>query len=303
MAVISQAVLDALRTTIVTKFEQAYKTAPIFWDKIAMREASASKSNTYGWPDVLPKMREWLGSRAYHDVKERQITINNKDFELSFEIDANDIEDDNLGIRAKNIAMQGRAAAKHWDYLLRDLIEAADATTGFDGQFFFDTDHPIDINNPGLGTQSNRFTSSALSSANFNTVLTAMQEMKGADNEPIGAFQDLSQVILMVPPQLRKTAREIVKVETISAGGENPQAGDAQILVVPELTSSTKWFLIDASMDIMPFGIQVRKEPEVTQLTSATNDVVFDQRKFRYGVHARGDAFLGLYFLAAQADE
>ena len=54
----------------------------------------------------------------------------------------------------------GDRAATHYDVLLAALLKAGTTTLGFDGQNFFDTDHPIDAiagtGSHGSGSASTR---------------------------------------------------------------------------------------------------------------------------------------------------
>ncbi|MBF5759386.1 head protein, partial [Escherichia coli] len=104
---------------------------------------STSKSNTYGWLGQFPQFREWIGSRVIEKMKAYGYAIVNKTFEGTVAINRDDFEDDNLGIYSPLFQEMGRAAAAQPDELvfaaLRDGINAA----CYDGQNFFDTEHPV----------------------------------------------------------------------------------------------------------------------------------------------------------------
>lgn len=297
--IINNTTLESLRTTLSLAFQKGYDQAPTFADKIARQVGSNTKISTYSWMDMLPKMREWVGPRQYNNLIERAQQVTNKDYESSVEVSRNDIEDDNLGNYGIRTSLLGRSARKHKDYLLRDVIVAATSTVCFDGQFFFDTDHPVDMENSGAGTQSNKF-SLALTADNINTNLAAMKRMLAKDGEPIGAFQGgKEQTLLIVPPELEKTADEAVSLRTTSGGGDNPLYNKMTVVSVPELTDTTRWYMFDMSFPgLSPFMIQERQAVRFAQQTSDTDDVVFTSNKFRYGLHWRGNAFGGLYWLA-----
>ncbi len=54
-----------------------------------------------------------------------------------------DVEDDKLGLYSARFEMLGQAAGSHPDEVLFELINAAFSTDCYDGQYFFDTDHPV----------------------------------------------------------------------------------------------------------------------------------------------------------------
>ena len=61
--------------------------------------------------------------------------------------------------------------------------------------------------------------------------------------------------------------------------------------------SGAYWYLVDASRPIKPFIFQKRREYAVTRMNTATDEAVFAQRLFRYGVDVRCNAGVGLWQL------
>lgn len=61
--------------------------------------------------------------------------------------------------------------------------------------------------------------------------------------------------------------------------------------------SGDYWFLVDAARPIKPFIFQKRREYAVTRMNTATDEAVFSQRLFRYGVDVRCNAGVGLWQL------
>lgn len=142
--IVTAAQLAALQTGFKKNFQDAFNaTRPDSdFQKIATVIKSTSKSETYGWLGKFPKMREWVGDRVIKDMEAHGYSIVNKDFEATVGVDRNDIEDDNLGIYAPLFQEMGMSAAQQPDDLSFGLLGAGTSTTCFDGQYFFDTDHP-----------------------------------------------------------------------------------------------------------------------------------------------------------------
>ena len=111
--------------------------------RIATTITSTTGKNEYGWLGKFPKMREWLGDRVINKAMGSSYAIANKDWELTIEVDRNDIEDDNIGIYTPLFTEMGMATAAHPDELVFGLLSSGDSTVCYDGQFFFDTDHPV----------------------------------------------------------------------------------------------------------------------------------------------------------------
>lgn len=152
MAVISAPVLSALRTAYSDVFQKAYTRAPSHWDKVATRVNSTSASNTYGWLGQFPRLREWVGARAFRDMKEFGYTIPNRKFEASVEISRVDFEDDNLGVYNPLFQEMGYAAAVHPDEIVFGLLRDGETNPCADGKPFFSADHPVYPNVDGTGT-------------------------------------------------------------------------------------------------------------------------------------------------------
>lgn len=133
--------------TLGTGFNGAYKRglgqAASMLSVIATTINSTSSQNEYGWLGKMKGMREWLGDRVVNSIATHGYTIKNKDWEDTVEVDRNDIEDDNIGIYSPLFEEMGRAAGAHPDELAWSLLAAGFATACYDGQNFFDTDHPV----------------------------------------------------------------------------------------------------------------------------------------------------------------
>lgn len=154
MAIITQALLNALRAGFRADFEAGKSMAPSVYTQIASVIPSTTESNTYGWLGDFPNMREWIGDRVLKDMKEQAYAISNKLWESTVAVQRTKIEDDNLGLYKPLMQEAGRVASEHPDKLVFNLIKAGGATLCYDGQFFFDTDHPVYANVDGTGTVS-----------------------------------------------------------------------------------------------------------------------------------------------------
>ncbi len=148
--IINQSALTGIYRAFSTIFNQALEAVSPMWPTIAMQVPSTGRSVDYKWLGNFPMMREWLGDRVIKDLSAYHYEITNKDYESTIEVDRNDIEDDQIGVYTPMIQGLAQAAKEHPDYLVFALLAAGFTTTCFDGQYFFDTDHPV-----GASTQSN----------------------------------------------------------------------------------------------------------------------------------------------------
>lgn len=141
--IISQASLDALRVGFHTEFQRGLGMAPPMKDRVAMTVRSTTFESRYGWLKKLTGMREWFGPRVVDNISESTYAIANRHFEKTVAVDRNDIEDDNLGQYAAMFAEVGETTAALPEQLVWNLLKDGFTTNCWDGQFFFDTDHPI----------------------------------------------------------------------------------------------------------------------------------------------------------------
>jgi len=215
--IISQATLDALRTAFNTAFKDGLGMAPLQKDRVAMTIRSTTASNTYGWLNQMPNMREWIGARVIQNLAESSYVITNKHFEETVGVDRNDIEDDNLGQYSMLMTRLGEAAAAFPEILTWNLLKNGFTTNCYDGQFFFDTDHPVKDENGNDTTFAN------------------------------------------------------------TDGG-----------------AGTPWFLLCTNQSVKPIIYQERKPATFVSKDKETDDNVFSQRRFVYGVDLRCNVGYGL---------
>ncbi|EFN9447671.1 head protein [Escherichia coli] len=152
---ITPAMITSLMTGYRGDFQAGMAMAPSQYQKIAMTVPSTSKSNTYGWLGQFPQFREWIGSRVIEKMKAYGYSIVNKTFEGTVAISRDDFEDDNLGIYSPLFQEMGRAAAAQPDELVFAALRDGVKVACYDGQNFFDTEHPVYPKVDGTGDVKN----------------------------------------------------------------------------------------------------------------------------------------------------
>lgn len=134
--------LRSVYTSLSTSFNARFNATTALYDRVAMTVTSTTSKNEYPRLDDLPGFREWNGDRQVHDVSANLFEIVNKDFEKTIGIDRNKIEDDSFGIFTPVASQMGQDAKAFPDLLTFGLMKKGTTTLSFDGQYFFDTDHP-----------------------------------------------------------------------------------------------------------------------------------------------------------------
>lgn len=151
MAIITKALLTSLRTGFSAAYQAGLDMAQSDYERIATRIPSTNASNTYGWLGQFPGFREWVGDRVIKDMAAHGYAITNKLFESTVGVKRTDVEDDNVGLYGPLFNEMGRAARAFPDELVFALLGKGHSTLCFDGQYFFDTDHPVYPNVDGTG--------------------------------------------------------------------------------------------------------------------------------------------------------
>lgn len=141
--IVNQSNLKTLFVAFQAAFASAFSGAKPQWSRIATQVPSTSSENEYGWLGNFPRMREWLGSRVVKNIRQFAYSIKNKTFEATVSVPREAIEDDQYGVYTPLMSELGRSAAEHPDELVFGLLAGGFANTCYDGQFFFDIDHPV----------------------------------------------------------------------------------------------------------------------------------------------------------------
>ena len=153
--VLTQAQIDALKTTLIARWNAGLKMSPDDWKKVAKLVKSDGKSNTYAWLSAFPAFREWVGSRLHKEYKENAYNVPNRKFETTVDVSVDDIEDDNLGMYGTQAEGGGQSATDLKNDLIFQALAGGFSGLCYDGQYFFDTDHPVYANEDGTGAVTN----------------------------------------------------------------------------------------------------------------------------------------------------
>lgn len=140
---ITPSTLKALYAAVNAAFQIGRSSYTPLWPKIATLVPSTTAQEDYSWLGEFSRLREWIGDRQINRMKVYDYSLKNKKFEATEGIPAERIEDDNYGILNPKFQDMGYASSTHPDELIFALLAAGFTTTCYDGQYFFDTDHPV----------------------------------------------------------------------------------------------------------------------------------------------------------------
>lgn len=274
---------------------------PTFWQSLAVEVPAASRSTLYTWfiNQCLP--REWKGKRHYNDIAHLlSWRVFNKIYELSYQYDAIETDDDVDGIvqNAVMAAMNDRMKWKQWeDYQVALALEAGNTSLCYDGQNYFDDAHPIDPIGITSGTYDNDL-NIALNHANLKTALLVFrQDMKDPSGMPIVSSEPIR---LVTCEAMRDTVNEVLypgmRATTAAQGllaASQPNPNLLPSAVVPDINpylnldgqNAAAWYLTRTSGIVKPLMMRRRSGLERMQ-TDRTSDHFVDTGKLRFGATA-----------------
>ncbi len=295
--IVNKANLSIIYTAFKSAFNTGFRGGQTYWERIATLVPSSTKEEKYGWMGQFPRLREWLGDRVIKGIALHDYAIRNRKFESTIGVPRDDIEDDSYGVFAPLFREMGHAANNHPDELVFDLLPKGFSELCYDGQYFFDTDHPVGNEETGITSVSNmqagagnpwflldtsrplkplifqrrrdyafrsmtnmddenvfmrdefRYgidaranvgfgfwqlafgSKAALDQANFDAAMASMMGLKSDEGRPLG----VNPTVLVVGPSNRSAAKQLVEVEKLASGADNPNYKAVEVLVVPWL--------------------------------------------------------------------
>lgn len=140
---VNAANLDALRLGFNTAFQDGLSEADEDWRKIATVVPSSQKEQRYGWLGKIPNVKEWIGRRAIESLMQHDYSIKEIPLELTIGVDRDDVETDNIGIYAPLFQEMGQSTGSSWSQMVYAQLKSGFDAECYDGQAFFDTDHPV----------------------------------------------------------------------------------------------------------------------------------------------------------------
>lgn len=144
MALTEAQIIEALTVGSNAAFTEGLNTVTPQWDKIATKVPSSGSSENYGWLKDLPAIEEWVTDRQLVELGSHGYAIPNKTYEASIKIKREDLEDDKIGKYAVLAKAWGRESALFPDKNCYGLLALGFETLCYDGQNYFDTDHPLE---------------------------------------------------------------------------------------------------------------------------------------------------------------
>jgi phage major head subunit gpT-like protein len=299
------------------QFQAMFVATEVMWPLYASEFPSKTKQSVYGWLAQFGGMRKWEGSRQAVDAVGRSYTLTNIPFERTVELDRDDIFFDQYGFFGAVVENLATAAKTLQDQETADAITHGVSRTCWDGQFFFDTDHPVNPDDASLGTYSNNLVGAAY---NFGTdplgcweaAKAAMKKFKDDGGKPLNAVPDT----LLCGPDYEGPATRLANAMTVAqtiknveatqnvaaAGVTNIYSGKVNVICSSwvGLADATAVYALCTKRPVKPILWQNAKASQLIARINPEDPKVFDTKKFTYGVDALGAAGYGLPWTAVR---
>lgn len=154
--VVNAANLQSVFTGFRASFNAGVQMVTATYQRVATVVPSTTKEEKYGWLGAMPRLREWVGDRVVHSLALHDYAIKNRKFEATVGVSRDQIEDDSYALLAPTMQQMGYSAAEFPDELVWGTLAAGFSTACYDGQYFFDTDHPVGgVGDKPVGSVSN----------------------------------------------------------------------------------------------------------------------------------------------------
>jgi len=286
-------------------------------NQISMLFDSNQESETYKWLGMVPQMREWVGGRQAKGFRENGITIFNKKYESTLEIQVDDLRRDKTGQIMLRVGEQARRALAHWASLLSTLLINGTSGVCYDGQYFFDSDH----SEGDSGTLLNLLTATQVPKLDVTTttaptaaemveavlgVIGYMMAYKDDQGEPLN--EDAREFLIMVgTPQLWAPLMAALGSQVITDG-----AGAAFTNVLgtldgfklraefnprfSALTTNMMVFRTDSDVKAL---IRQEEEPIKMSAIAEGSELEFNDDVHHYGIKAMRNVGYGYWQMAS----
>ena len=278
---------------LTKKFDTAVAASTPFYPQLCTETFSDGANEECGILGGMPGIREWVGDRAFKQLRAARFTIDNKVWESSVAIDKDDINDDRLGMYGPVLSDLGAEAMYHPDELLFALMVAGKSAPCMDGQYFYDTDHTWGDS----GTQDNDLTATAATgttptAAEFRTAFHAARRKLASYKNDQGKLlnrptvKGYSHLMVIVNPDLEVIANEALVAPVNASGATNIVLNPPVIVASEFVTDATEMYLHNLEGSVKSFVFQKREA--LTREMKGSDDLEFKDVKFmtkaRYNV-------------------
>lgn len=267
--------LNELDTQVVASTYQGNETVDTWHTQVAEEVPSVTSEVTYAHLVNTAKPRRWRKGqpKVFQGIERGSRKVVNDRYEMTVNADRDQLADDLTGLFRRELVdlafENGQKYKQVKDELAAEIL--IDNELCMDGAALFGTHYCNPLASSGT-TYDNAFTGYPLSPENAARARARIFEVKGADGMP----RKLRLTHVLVAPAQEARALHIFGASQIN-GTDNPMKGKAQVIVAPELMTTTANPLGDETW----YGLALagRKRPLQHQMREALKALaLFDPR-------------------------
>jgi phage major head subunit gpT-like protein len=270
---------------------------------------SDQESETYKFLGQSPAMREWIGGRQAKGFSGQGLTILNKHYEATIEVEKRDARRDKTAQIQARIDEFADRSVTHWASLVSALILTGASVACYDGQFFYDTDH----SEGDSGTQSNSISadiSTYPAQVHGSVTAPSIEEMQQAilagitqlltfkDDRGEPMNENARSFLIKVPPSLYPVAvaaTQLLTTANLAAGNLNPNVlanFSVSVAMNTRLTAWTDKFAIFRTDSPIKALIRQTEQEIEFKAKAEGSEFEFDNDAWQFGIDAwRGVGF------------
>jgi phage major head subunit gpT-like protein len=282
--------LTSFRAIFTNAFTEADKKAA--WRTLCLLTESTDDKESYNWLEAVPAMSEWKDVRVVMGMSAKGYEIQNKNYEGTFAVDRNTLEDDKYQLIAPRVRQLAVRCANHPAKLVYQLLNAGSGTKTYDGVNFFSDTRAF-----GKSGNIDNIVDGAYAADGDKIRAGIAAAVKAMRN----FCDDRGEFLELVPDTIACSATMEMPIRNALlpavAGTERAEAELIKsIIVSPYLTSGATaghdYYLLATQNELKPMLFQTRKKPELVALDRPDNEDVFMKRLIHYGVDGRYAAAL-----------
>ncbi len=265
-------------------------------------------SEVYDFIGATPALTKWIGARKPGVPIEYNYAVPNAKYEASAAFPLDWVNNDKTALVERRISAFPMRMDQWKEGLVADLINIADSTVCFDGQYFFDTDHTYGK----TGTFSNDITATVVSTSAVTALEMANAIMKGyakmltfKDDAGEPCKEAISSIAVTVPASLAAVAMQAISAEQLSDGSgpvDNPVLSlkalgiEVTLMASPRITVSSSLGVVvtDTSPGSAAFVLQINADEAKITSKAEGSDYEHDHDAWEFGLKAVGAAGFGL---------
>lgn len=262
------------------------------WRQFTFDVSHTGSEEVVIWASMDADMPEFKGQRQYVDVEFHQLDIKAIERLKGFRVPRKDQRSDRWMLYSGKARQLGRDVRIAENRLGFDFLKQGFAATyglAYDGQLFFDTDHPR-----ANGALQSNIQAGLLSATNYDSAYEKLFTLE----QPDGTLANDGDVptLLIVGQKNRSTATDILKLRKLES---NPNFMQSELLVSGQLRDAFAdyWYLVALHPDeeTRPIWFKEEMTPEMVVQVDPNVGQVFEDNQARYGVNADSGFGYGRY--------